>query len=91
MATNCEIIQCTTETPLSLIYADGGVQAGFPSPAQDFMEQALDFNRDMIKNPDAIPNPPNIFSIIPLLLIILYNNQMVCPRAFGGHHQYAKL
>lgn len=38
---------------LPLQYADGGVRAGFPSPAQDFMEYALDFNRDMVKNPDA--------------------------------------
>ncbi len=45
--------QCDTRTALSLHFADEGVPAGFPSPAQDFMEQALDFNRDMIKNPDA--------------------------------------
>ncbi len=38
---------------LPLPYADGGVRAGFPSPAQDFMEYALDFNRDLVKNPDA--------------------------------------
>ncbi len=46
-------IQCDNRTTLSLHFADEGVPAGFPSPAQDFMEQALDFNRDMIKNPDA--------------------------------------
>jgi len=46
-------IQCETERSLPLHFADEGVRAGFPSPAQDFMEQALDFNRDMIKNPDA--------------------------------------
>ena len=53
MNTTLEIFKCTTKTELSLIYADEGVQAGFPSPAQDFLEHALDFNRDMVKNPDA--------------------------------------
>ncbi len=48
-----ELFSCKTLEPLSLPFADEGVQAGFPSPAQDFMEHALDFNRDMIKNPDA--------------------------------------
>jgi len=48
-----ELLSCKTLEPLSLPFADEGVQAGFPSPAQDFMEHALDFNRDMIKNPDA--------------------------------------
>lgn len=48
-----EIIKCTTSKCVELQFADEGIRAGFPSPAQDFMEQALDFNRDMIKNPDA--------------------------------------
>ncbi len=48
-----KIIECNISEPLSLPFADEGVQAGFPSPAQDFMEHALDFNRDMIQNPDA--------------------------------------
>ena len=45
------IYRCSVDTNLSLAYAEQGVRAGFPSPAQDFMELALDFNRDMIKNP----------------------------------------
>ncbi len=48
-----KILTCQISEPLLLPFADQGVQAGFPSPAQDFMEQALDFNRDMIRNPDA--------------------------------------
>ena len=29
-------------TSLPLQYADEGIRAGFPSPAQDYMEQAID-------------------------------------------------
>jgi DNA polymerase V len=42
-----------TARSLSLQFADAGVRAGFPSPAQDFMGEPIDFNRDMIKNPDS--------------------------------------
>lgn len=38
---------------LSLTFADGGVKAGFPSPAQDYIDRTLDFNRDLIKHPAA--------------------------------------
>lgn len=40
-------------TKLPLDYADGGIFAGFPSPAQDYMDSTLDFNRDIIKHPAA--------------------------------------
>jgi DNA polymerase V len=29
------------------------VKAGFPSPAEDYMGETLDFNRDLIRNPEA--------------------------------------
>ena len=29
------------------------IKAGFPSPAEDYLHDSLDFNRDMIKNPEA--------------------------------------
>lgn len=29
------------------------IRAGFPSPAEDYIEQKIDLNRDLIKNPDA--------------------------------------
>lgn len=40
-------------TALDLPFAPGGVSAGFPSPADDFLEQTLDFNKEFIKNPSA--------------------------------------
>lgn len=38
---------------LPLPYADGGVQAGFPSPAQDYLSDAIDLNKELIEHPSA--------------------------------------
>lgn len=40
-------------TSASLPFIDAGLQAGFPSPADDFLEVRIDFNEDIIKNKDA--------------------------------------
>ena len=40
-------------TRLPLPYADTGIQAGFPSPAQDYIDRSLDFNRELIEHPAA--------------------------------------
>lgn len=48
-----EIFSGEFNTKLSLEYADGGIFAGFPSPAQDYIDRSLDFNRDIIKHPAA--------------------------------------
>lgn len=29
------------------------IKAGFPSPAEDYLQDSLDFNRDLIRNPEA--------------------------------------
>lgn len=33
--------------------AEGGICAGFPSPAQDYIEGGIDLNRELVKNPAA--------------------------------------
>lgn len=38
---------------VELPYADDGVRAGFPSPAQDYMSQTIDLNRELIEHPAA--------------------------------------
>lgn len=38
-------------TALALPLADGGIKAGFPSPAQDFLDRAIDLNRELVKHP----------------------------------------
>lgn len=38
---------------MPLPYADGGVRCGFPSPAQDYISQTIDLNRELIEHPAA--------------------------------------
>jgi DNA polymerase V len=48
-----EIYQPQTRTSLALPLFTCPVSAGFPSPAEDFLEGQLDLNRHLIKNPIA--------------------------------------
>lgn len=36
---------------LPLPYADQGVRAGFPSPAQDYLSESIDLNRELVRHP----------------------------------------
>jgi len=40
------------EKRLQLQFAPS-IRAGFPSPAEDYLNESLDFNRDLIKHPEA--------------------------------------
>lgn len=40
-----------TSTKLPLQYADGGIRAGFPSPAQDYITDTIDLNSTLISHP----------------------------------------
>ena len=42
--------QFTQSQPLQLA---PGIKAGFSSPATDYLRDSLDFNRDLIRNPEA--------------------------------------
>lgn len=46
-----EIHKIDISSTLPLQYADEGIRAGFPSPAQDYMEQAIDLNKELIRHP----------------------------------------
>lgn len=48
-----ELFRGGFSTPLPLPFADMGIQAGFPSPAQDYVDKSLDFNRELIEHPSA--------------------------------------
>ncbi|MDD4555710.1 MAG: translesion error-prone DNA polymerase V autoproteolytic subunit [Alphaproteobacteria bacterium] len=39
------------KSEVELPFAEQGVRAGFPSPAQDFMENSIDLNKELIKHP----------------------------------------
>lgn len=46
-----EIFGADLSSTLSLPYADGGIQAGFPSPAQDYISEYIDLNREIVRHP----------------------------------------
>ena len=48
---NIKIRRGVFDTPLALEHAS--VVAGFPSPADDYRHETLDFNRDYIRHPEA--------------------------------------
>ncbi len=47
-----KLIKGEFKEQLELQFAQA-VKAGFPSPAEDYMGESLDFNRDLIRNPEA--------------------------------------
>lgn len=38
---------------VQLPIADGGIKAGFASPAQDYLESGIDLNKELIRNPSS--------------------------------------
>ncbi len=51
MKKQLEIHKTDFSSSLLLPYADEGIRAGFPSPAQDHLEQAIDLNKELIRHP----------------------------------------
>ena len=47
---NIKIIKGVFDTKLELEHA--GITAGFPSPADEYRHETLDFNRDYIRHPE---------------------------------------
>ena len=45
-----QIYSASIEDILPLPYADAGIRAGFPSPAQDYITESIDLNRELIHN-----------------------------------------
>mgnify|MGYP003477469276 FL=1 len=48
-----DIYVAITQTDLELPFVDGGISAGFPSPALDFVDAKIDLNKHLIKHPSA--------------------------------------
>lgn len=47
-----KLIKGEFEEMVDLLLAPG-IRAGFPSPAEDYLRESLDFNRDLIHHPEA--------------------------------------
>lgn len=48
-----DILFADTTSELPLPYAEDGIQAGFPSPARDYITETIDLNRELIAHPAA--------------------------------------
>ncbi|MGB2128570.1 MAG: LexA family protein [Flavicella sp.] len=48
-----ELFQAATDTSLPLSVVENGISAGFPSPADDFLDNKIDLNKELIKNPST--------------------------------------
>lgn len=46
-----DIYSTLTETELEIPTVQGGISAGFPSPAMDFIDLSIDLNKHLIKHP----------------------------------------
>ena len=49
-APKLEIYSAETSIKLVLSIVEGGISAGFPSPADDFLDLSIDLNKELIKN-----------------------------------------
>jgi DNA polymerase V len=50
---NLKIFSLSTDTELELPLVPGGISAGFPSPAADFLDDSIDLNKYLIKHPST--------------------------------------
>lgn len=48
-----QLCSASCEKALSLPYADGGIKAGFPSPAQDYLTCSIDLNKELIRHAES--------------------------------------
>ena len=46
-----QIYASDLETKLNLPLIEGGISAGFPSPAQDYIDLKIDLNKELVTNP----------------------------------------
>ena len=48
------IYSADLSTELNLPYADSGIKAGFPSPAQDYLTESIDLNKTLIRHTETM-------------------------------------
>lgn len=45
------LCEAESSANMALPYADEGIRAGFPSPAQDYMTERIDLNKELVRHP----------------------------------------
>jgi DNA polymerase V len=50
---NLELYSALKADHLELPYIESGITAGFPSPAEDFLDTSIDLNRELVRNPSS--------------------------------------
>lgn len=50
---NLDFFTANTDSSLDLPMIEGGIHAGFPSPAQDYVDLSIDLNKELINNPSS--------------------------------------
>jgi len=48
-----DVFKVDTSSSVELPYAEEGIRAGFPSPAQDYLDLSIDLNNELIKHPST--------------------------------------
>lgn len=80
------IQQINPVTFIQIPLATERVQAGFPSPAQDYVDKTLDLNEHLIKNPDAtFIVRVNSLSMLGIGLDI--NDELIVDRSLEAKHR----
>lgn len=50
---NLDFYSANTSSELKLTIVESGISAGFPSPADDFLDSSIDLNKELVKNPNS--------------------------------------
>ncbi|CAH0994795.1 Protein UmuD [Emticicia aquatica] len=50
---NIDFYSANISSELSLPFVDSGISAGFPSPAEEYLDLTLDLNQELVKNPSS--------------------------------------
>lgn len=84
-----DVLSVTVVTPstfLSIPYAIEKISAGFPSPAQDYIDKALDMNEHLIKN-ECATFIVKVGSLSMLNAGIDIDDELIVDRSLDAKHQ----